>query len=174
MDAFTEPTARLPLRFGDHATRLWAGTWLIVGGGTAIAGSNTVTLWLLGVATGAHVAGWCILPSAGWRRVVAVGPATLTMWLLLAGPRFVIVLVVPYLLWLLVRHRPPLAALTALPVALTALLVGEAFGLDYARMPAALAVVGVTMFACAWAARLIARIRPRRRERTVTDPSDTP
>jgi hypothetical protein len=144
-----------PPRWGDAATRLWAGAWLIVGGGVAIAGSNTEALWVLAIGTVAHAAGWCILPAAGWRRTVAVAPATLTMWLLLAGPRFVIVLVVPYLLWLLVRHRRPLSGVTAIPVALVALLVGNAAGLDYSRMLPALAVVGVTMVAAAWAARLM-------------------
>ena len=37
--------------------------------------------------TVAHVAGWCILPSVGWRRVVVVVPSTISMWLLLPGPR---------------------------------------------------------------------------------------
>jgi hypothetical protein len=155
------PATLPPLRWGDAATRLWAGSWLIVGGGVAIAGSNTEALWVLAIGTLAHVAGWCILPAAGWRRTVAVAPATLTMWLLLAGPRFVIVLVVPYLLWLLVRHRSALSALTALPVAAVALLVGDAAGLDYARMLPTLAIVGVTMVAGAWAARLVDRRRAR-------------
>jgi hypothetical protein len=132
-----------------------------VGGGVAIAGSNTEALWVLTIGTLAHVAGWCMLPAAGWRRTVAVAPATLMMWLLLAGPRFVIVLVVPYLLWLLVRHRSALSALTALPVAAVALLVGDVAGLDYARMLPALAVVGVTMVVGAWTARLIDGRRAR-------------
>jgi hypothetical protein len=116
---------------------------------------------VLAIGTVAHAAGWCLLPSAGWRRTVAVGPATLTMWLLLAGPRFVIVLVVPYLLWLLVRHRSALAALTGVPVAMVALLVGDAFGQDYARMLTALGIVGVAMLAAGWLAQLIDRRRRR-------------
>jgi hypothetical protein len=155
------PTSLPPLRWGDVPTRLWAGAWLLVGGGAAIAGSNTEALWVLAIGTVAHAAGWCLLPSAGWRRTVAVGPATLTMWLLLAGPRFVIVLVVPYLLWLLVRHRSALAALTAVPVAMVALLVGDAFGQDYTRMLTALGIVGVAMLAAGWLAQLIDRRRRR-------------
>ncbi|HTN58303.1 MAG TPA: hypothetical protein VL043_08565 [Protaetiibacter sp.] len=155
------PTSLPPLRWGDVPTRLWAGAWLLVGGGVAIAGSNTEALWVLAIGTVAHAAGWCLLPSAGWRRTVAVGPATLTMWLLLAGPRFVIVLVVPYLLWLLVRHRSALAALTAVPVAMVALLVGDAFGQDYTRMLTALGIVGVAMLAAGWLTQLIDRRRRR-------------
>jgi hypothetical protein len=155
------PTSLPPLRWGDVPTRLWAGAWLLLGGGVAFAGSNTEALWVLAIGTVAHAAGWCLLPSAGWRRTVAVGPATLTMWLLLAGPRFVIVLVVPYLLWLLVRHRSALAALTAVPVAMVALLVGDAFGQDYTRMLTALGIVGVAMLAAGWLAQLIDRRRRR-------------
>ncbi|AYF97498.1 hypothetical protein [Protaetiibacter intestinalis] len=154
-----EPTAALPLRFGHAADRLWAGAWLIVGGGLAIAGSNTFSLWVLALGTAATAIGWCVLPSAGWRRVLALGPSMLAMWLLLSGPRFVIVLVLPYLGWLLVRHRPPLAMLTAVPVAAVALLVGNVFQEDYSRMLPALAIVGVAMVAGAWGARLIARGR---------------
>jgi len=129
----------------------------MAGGGIAIAGSNTEALWVLALGTIAHAAGWCILPSDGWRRAVAVAPATLAMWLLLAGPRFIIVLVAPYLLWLLVRHRPPLAALTAIPVAVVALLVGDAFGQDYSRMLLALAMVIAVCVASAVLARAIGR-----------------
>src|SRR3954454_23101949 len=101
---FREPTSLLPLRWGGYAERLWGGFALILGGGVSIAGSNTNTLWLLEVATIAHMAGWCVLPSAGWRRVVAVLPSTAAMWLLLPGPRYLVVLLLPYLAWLLVRH----------------------------------------------------------------------
>ncbi len=158
-----EPTSLLTLRFGDASLRLWAGVWWIVGGGLAIAGSNTFSLWVLGLGTLFSVAGWCVLPSAGWRRTVAVGPAVFAMWLLLTGPRFVVVLVIPYLCWLLVRHRPPLTGVTAIPVVVMAILVGNVFGGDYSRMPEALLVVGVTMVVSAWAASLIARAMARRR-----------
>lgn len=152
-----EPTSLLPLRWGDEATRWWTGCWWIAGGGLAIAGSNTFSLWVLGIGTLFSVVGWCVLPSAGWRRTVAVGPAVFAMWLLLTGPRFVIVLVIPYLCWLLVRHRPGITALTAIPVAVVAVLVGNAFGGDYSRMPAALGVVAVTMLVSGWSAGVIAR-----------------
>lgn len=149
----------LPLRWGDAATRRWAGGWLIVGGGMSIAGSNTEALWVLAMGTAAHVAGWCILPAAGWRRTLAVGPATLTMWLLLTGPRFVFVLVVPYLLWLLVQHRRALSLVTAIPVAVVAVLVGNVFWHDYSGMLPALAIVGLTIVAADRLARVLERRR---------------
>lgn len=137
----------MPLRWGDAATRVWAGVWLIVGGGMAIAGSNTDALWVLAIGTIAHIAGWCVLPSDGWRRTLAVGPATLSMWLLLTGPRFIFVLVVPYLLWLLVRHRRGLSALTAIPVAVVAVLVGNMLWREDSGMLLALAIVAVAIVA---------------------------
>ena len=118
---------------------------------------------MLGLGTLFSVLGWCALPSAGWRRTVAVGPGVFAMWLLLTGPRFVIVLVIPYLCWLLVRHRPAITSLTAIPVAVMAVLVGNVYGGDYSRMPEALLVVGATMVVSAWAAALIARRTGRRR-----------
>jgi hypothetical protein len=158
-----EPSSLLPLRWGDAPLRLWTGGWWITGGGLAIAGSNTFSLWVLGLGTLFSVLGWCALPSAGWRRTVAVGPGVFAMWLLLTGPRFVIVLVIPYLCWLLVRHRPAITSLTAIPVAVMAVLVGNVYGGDYSRMPEALLVVGATMVVSAWAAALIARRTGRRR-----------
>lgn len=161
------------LSWGDAATRLWAGGWLIVGGGTAIAGSNTESLWLLTLGTIAHVTGWCILPAAGWRRTLAVGPATLAMWLLLTGPRFAVVLVVPYLLWLLVRHRPPVSVVSAAPVVVVAIAAGDVAGLDYTRMLPTLGVVTVTMAVCAWGVALLTR-RQRRRAAAATRAQTAP
>ncbi len=154
-----EPSARLPLRWGDHATRLWVGLWLLVGGTLAIAGANTEALWVLWLGMLAHVAGWCVLPAAGWRRLVAIAPSAIASAMLLAGPRFAVVLVVPYLFWLLARHRPPLALITAVPVLVAGLLVGDAFGPDLTRMLPALALIGATMLASALLARLLARCR---------------
>lgn len=150
-------TAALPLHWGHRTTRLWAGGWLILGGGLAIAGSNTFALWLLALGTAASIVGWAILPAAGWRRTLAVGPATFAMWLLLTGPRFVMVLAIPYLCWLLVRHRAGLSALTVIPVIAVAIGVGNAFGQDYSRMLPALGIVGAAMVGSAWLARLIPR-----------------
>jgi hypothetical protein len=150
----------LPLRWGTHGTRLWGGLWLIIGGGAAIAGSDTYVLLLLLAGSVASVVGWCILPAAGWRRVLAVGPATLAMWLLLPGPRYLVVLLIPYLAWLLVRHRPPLAWLTAIPVLAGALVLGQLYS-AYEDMLAAAAFEFAIMVGSAWAARLIAARRTR-------------
>ncbi len=150
-----EPTALLPLRWGGYRERYLGGLCLIVGGGVAIAGSDTFALWLLWIGTIAHIAGWCILPSAGWRRLVVVLPSTISMWLLLPGPRYLVVLVIPYLGWLLVRHRPALAYPTAIFVLAGAILLGQVFS-EYRDMLEVLAIAFVIMVASAWVARAVA------------------
>jgi hypothetical protein len=91
---------------------------------------------------------------------MAVGPATLAVWLLLPGPRYLVVLVIPYLAWLLVRHRPPLTWLTAIPVLAGALVLGQLFS-AYEHMLGALAVEFAIIVGSAWAAKLIAFRRSR-------------
>jgi len=150
-----EPTALLPLRWGGYRERYLGGLGLIVGGGVAIAGSDTFALWLLWIGTIAHIAGWCILPSAGWRRLIVVLPSTISMWLLLPGPRYLVVLVIPYLGWLLVRHRPALAYPTAIFVLAGAILLGQVYS-EYRDMLEVLAITLVIMVASAWVARAIA------------------
>lgn len=164
-----EPTALLPLRWGGYRERYLGGLWLILGGGVAIAGSNTYSLWLLWAGTIAHFVGWCVLPAAGWRRLVAVLPSTLAMWLLLPGPRYLVVLVVPYVAWLLVRHRPGRAYPTAVFVLAGAILLGDLFW-DYRDMLGSLAIEFAIMVGAAWVARAI---RPRA-SRLPADSRSTP
>ena len=152
----------LPLRWGDAATRWWVGGWLIVGGATLIAGSHETALWALAIGTGAHLAGWAVLPVEGWRRLVALPLSTLASYLLLAGPRFTFVLALTFLCWLLVRGRPLIAWLSVAPVITVAILTGNLYRHDYTRMLPALAAVGVTMVLCAWLAELITRLARRR------------
>jgi hypothetical protein len=119
----------------------------------------------------AHVAGWSVLPSAGWRRVVAAPFSTLAMWLLLTGPRFVGVLVISYLAWLLVRHRPILSYSTVAFVFATSVVIGRVFT-DYRDMLIALAVGLASIFVSAFAARAIHRAIARpRQDRPASDPS---
>ncbi len=155
-----EPASLIPLRWGWYRERLALGTALIVSGGIAIAGSNTWSLWLLGLGTTAYLVGWSILPSAGWRRVVVLFPATLAAWLLLTGPRFIGVLVVPYLAWLLVRHRPPRSYATVLFVIATSVMIvrivtSRSVFTEYEYMTVALGSGLAVMALSAWAARAL-------------------
>jgi hypothetical protein len=162
-----EPTALLPLRWGGYRERYLGGLTLIVGGGVAIAGSDTFALWLLWAGSIAHIVGWCIMPAAGWRRLVVALPSTISMWLLLPGPRYLVVLVLPYLGWLLVRHRPALAYPTAIFVLAGAILLGQVFS-EYRDMIEVLSVEFAIMVGAAWVARAIRPVR--RAARRPTEP----
>jgi hypothetical protein len=94
------------------------------------------------------------MPSDGWRRLVVVLPSTISMWLLLPGPRYLVVLVIPYLAWLLVRHRRGLAYPTAIVVLGGAILLGQAFS-EYRDMLEVLGIEFAVMVGAAWVARAI-------------------
>jgi hypothetical protein len=161
-----EPTRFIRLRWGTWAGRSWGGLWLIVAGGTAIAGSNALTVWLATLGIAAHVTGWAILPARGWRRVVALLASTLAMVALLPGPAYLGVLVVPFLGWLLVRHRPLRVAPFAAFVIAAGLVLARVFP-EYRGMPQAAAVALAVVVGSAWAARAVhaATARPRRTSR---------
>jgi len=154
-ERWREPARAIPLHWGNYADRYGFGLVLIIGGGIQLQGSDTYTLEFLLFGTAATALGWSILPARGWRRLLAVVPATGQIWLVLTGPLSMWTLVVPYLCWLLVRHRPPLSYLTAvLPVANG--MVIPFFFTEYSGMPAALAISIAVFVASAWLARLIA------------------
>jgi len=162
-----EPTSQLRLRWGGYRPRLLGGLLLIVAGGAAIAGGGATTPFaasLLYAGSVAHIAGWSVLPAAGWRRVWALVPSTLSMWLLLVGPAWLWVLVIPYVGWLLVRHRP----LAGYPT-LTFVLAGAIFAArllppSYSSMLLGLGVMAAILVLSALAARAVhvAQARVRR------------
>lgn len=154
-NGWREPSARLPLRWGTYRGRYLAGLLLIVGGGLALQGSNTWILILLLQGTIAHAVGWLIIPANGWRRIVAVLPASAQLWLLLTGPLSVWTLVLPYISWLVVRHRPLRSYVTALlPLANGVIL--PLYFREYSDMVPALAISMTVFVASAWLARAIA------------------
>lgn len=163
-----EPSSRLPLRWGSWAGRSWGGLTLIVGGGMAIAGTASELIWLASAGVVAHFLGWAVMPSRGWRRVVVILPSTLAMVMLLAGPTYLAVLVIPFLGWLLVRHRPirvwPMAAFVV-----AAGVILARINVDYSGMLPALGVMAGVLVGAAWAARAVhaATSRPVRPRRTL-------
>jgi len=167
-----EPTSHLPLRWGAYRSRWLGGLLLVVAGGLAIAGGSAYSAFanfLLAAGSVVHVIGWAILPSAGWRRVVAMAPSTLAMWFLLTGPGWLAILLLPYLGWLLVRHRPLAGYPTAIFVLAAAVFAARVYGEEYSGMLPALGIVGTVMLASAWAARAVhaaqAQVRRGRKPR---------
>ncbi|MFC5502843.1 hypothetical protein ACFPJ4_11385 [Lysinimonas soli] len=154
-------TTRRPLRWGGSRSRAIGGVALIVSGGVAIAGSDTYVLLLLLAGTVAHVTGWCVMPADGWRRVTAAALSTPAVWLLLTGPRFIAVLVLPYIGWLLVRHRPLRSYPTITFVLAGAVILPSLFS-NYSQMLPAVAIEFAVIVASAWAAWAVATTRDSR------------
>jgi hypothetical protein len=151
-----EPSSLLSLHWGDYRDRYLWGLILIVGGAIQLQGSNTWTLPLLLIGTAAVATGWAIMPARGWRRLLAVAPATGQIWLLLTGPQSMWTLVVPYLCWLVVRHRPATAYLTVLFPVANGFIIPQFFS-EYSGMPLALAISMAVFVGSAWLARLLAQ-----------------
>jgi hypothetical protein len=168
-----EPTSALPLRWGTWTGRSWGGLSLIISGGVAIAGSsaaNGFTVLLAALGLTAHVIGWCVLPSRGWRRIAAIFPSTFAMIALLPGPGYLTPLVLPLLAWLVVRNRPlrvfPMAAF----VIATGIVLARIFP-GYEGMLTASAIALFVVVGAAWAARAVhaasTRRRPQRRAKSI-------
>ena len=146
----------LPLRWGTARIRTVWGSILIVSGAVGIAGATTTVLWQLFLPGAiAHVAGWCLMPAAGWRRAVAIALSTPAALLLLTGPRFIGVLVLPYIAWLLVRNRPPRSYPTVAFVLAGAVILPRIYA-DYAGMLPALGIELAIVAASAWVAAAVA------------------
>ncbi len=148
--------AELALRWGTPRDRLVLGLALIIGGGLGFQGTGPYVLWLLLVGAIMHTAGWAILPSDGWRRVVALVVSMAAVVLLIAGPQSLWLLAVAFAGWLLVRRRPLRAWFTvALPLA-SGILLANVFR-EYSGMPLALAIQLAVLVGAAWLAALIAQ-----------------
>lgn len=155
---FVEPTRALPLRWGTYRLRYASGLSLIVSGAIAIQGSSAYVGFPLALGILAHVVGWWVMPAAGWRRIWVVLPSLLSVIILLIGPAVVGILAVPVACWLLVRHRPAITLLFAVPVLVIGLLLRSVYA-EYSGMLAALAVMGALIAACVGGARLVAASR---------------
>lgn len=151
-----EPTSTLHLNWGSYRERYAFGLTLIVGGAIQLQGSNTYTLPLLLIGTAAHITGWSVMPAKGWRRLAVVVPATVQIWLLLTGPQSMWTLVIPYLCWLLVRHRPLAAYVTVLFPIANGFIIPQFFS-EYSGMLLALTISMAVFVGSTWLARLIAQ-----------------
>ncbi len=147
-----------PLRWGSARERLVLGLALLFGGGLGLQGTSPYILWLLVAGMFAHAGGWAILPSDGWRRVVAGIVSTGVVIVLLTGPQSLWLLAASLAGWLLVRRRPWRAwPVVLLPLA-GGILLANLFH-EYAWMPLALGIQLAVVVGSAWLAALIARSR---------------
>jgi hypothetical protein len=153
---WVEPAARLPLRWGSYRERIIAGLVLIVGGLVHLQAASTENLIPLIVGSSAHMLGWLIMPATAWRRLVPLLPSTLVVWLLLTGPQSVWTLTVPFICWLIVRHRPARSYLALGPVLLNGVAAVGLFG-EYDGMVLSLALSAVVLVGSAWWAWALAR-----------------
>ncbi|MDI2098636.1 hypothetical protein [Ruicaihuangia caeni] len=160
-----EPTMALPLRWGTWQGRSIAGAALIVGGMIGLQAASTTFLLPLITGTVAHVVGWWIMPAAGWRRHVVVFPCGVQIWLILTGPQSMWTLIVPYLAWLLVRHRPLRSYVTGLFVIAYGVFAASVFS-EYSQLLPALAGAMAVIAGSALVARKIAGVRRIHSHRT--------
>lgn len=160
--AWVEPAALLPLRWGRYRDRVVAGLVLIVSGLVHLQAASTLTLVPLIVGTTAHTIGWLILPADAWRRLVPVLPSGLVVWLLLTGPQSMWTLAVPFVCWLIARHRPWRSFLALGPVLLNGVFAAAVFR-EYEQQPLALGISAVVLTGCAWWAWALARPAPASR-----------
>lgn len=159
-----EPAASLPLRWGSYRTRIVLGLALAFSGGLIIQLTSAYSLVALPAGVTLHVAGWCILPGVGWRRVLGAALGTLSSIMMLNGASSTMFLSVVLAAWLLVRQRPLLSYLTLAIPAIAAYFLSQQFA-QYGSSVLVLSVGAATLIGAAWLARSLAVItRPQQRK----------
>ncbi|GAA3732974.1 hypothetical protein GCM10022239_06620 [Leifsonia bigeumensis] len=155
-----EPASLLPSRWGSYRGRYLGGLTLAFTGGLLIQLTSTYSLGVLPIGIFLHVAGWCILPGVGWRRVLASGASVLVMIILLNGAQATPFLAVTLAAWLLVRQRPLVSYLTLALPPVGGLLLAQMFP-DYGWGAVVLPVAGALLAGAAWLGRSLAAMRGR-------------
>ncbi|HEY1531611.1 MAG TPA: hypothetical protein VGF80_12400 [Galbitalea sp.] len=154
----TEPTRRIPLRWGTYESRYLGGLLYIAAGTVVLLSTNTYTIGFLLLGTVAHCFGWAILPATGGRRLAAFGPSLVASWLMLTGPQILFVMAALLLGWLIVRERPLRSYLVLLFPIASGVIMAYSFHSNH-NEPFAFAVETVVVVASAWLARALARPR---------------
>lgn len=167
---WVEPAARLPLRWGRYRDRVVAGLVLITAGLVHLQSASTADLLPLLIGTTAHTIGWLILPATAWRRLVPLLPSGVVVWVLLTGPQSMWTLAIPYVCWLIARHRPWRSFLSLAPVLLYGVLAAAVFR-EYEQQVLALGLAGVVLTGSAWWAWALARPAPASRTASPSPPA---
>jgi hypothetical protein len=155
-----EPTARLPLRWGDYQGRMTVGVGLLVVGAALVAQTTVYTIGLGLLGSALHLAGWAVQPARGRTRALVALPSMLACWTTISGPQAMWVLALCLAAWFAVRERPLRCyVLLVLPLG-----VGLTLAATYShaadKRPAFLLVLAGVV-AGAWLARRLA-LRPKR------------
>jgi hypothetical protein len=157
---FSEPTRRIPLRWGTYESRYVGGILYLVAGIAILLSTNTYTIGFLLLGTLAHCFGWAVLPARGSRRLWAFWPSLIATLLMLTGPQILFVMAATLLGWLLVRERPLRSfVVLVFPVA-SGVIMAYSFHSNH-DMPLGLSVETVVTVASAWLARYLATTRRR-------------
>jgi hypothetical protein len=154
-----EPTARLPLAWGDYQGRMTVGVGLLIVGAALVAQTTVYTIGLGLLGSALHLAGWAVQPSRGRTRALVALPSMLACWATISGPKAMWVLAFSLAAWLAVRERPPRSyVVLALPLGV-GLTLAAAYSHVADKRPAFLFVLAGVV-AGAWLARQLA-LRPR-------------
>jgi hypothetical protein len=172
-----EPTARLPLTWGDYQGRVVVGVALLIVGAALVAQTTVYTIGLGLLGSGLHLAGWVVQPARGRTRALVALPSMLACWTTISGPKAMWLLAFCLAGWLAVRERPPRSYATlALPLGV-GLTLAAAYSHVADKRPAFLFVLAGVV-AGAWLARQLAlRPKPLLMERigaAETECGDTP
>jgi hypothetical protein len=153
-----EPTARLPLAWGDYQGRMVVGVALLVVGAALVAQTTVYTIGLGLLGSALHLAGWAVQPARARTRALVALPSMFACWATISGPKAMWLLAFCLAGWLVVRERPRWAYLTvALPLGV-GLSLAAAYSHVADKRPAFLLVLAGVL-AGAWLARQLA-LRP--------------
>ena len=150
-----EPTAQLPLRWGNYRGRCAGAIALILTGALVLQAGSVYADYLIVLGAGAHVTGWLIMPSRGALRAAVAVPSVLLVGALLLGSVAAVLLVGPLAFWLLLRQRPGASYLAILLPVTSGLVLAQL----YPQYGDGAIVVGVSLLVIvgsAWIARWIA------------------
>jgi hypothetical protein len=151
----TEPTRRIPLRWGNYESRYLGGLLYIIGGTVILISTNTYTIGFLLLGTVALCFGWAILPATGGRRLWAFWPSLLATWLMLTGPQILFVMAATLLGWLVVRERPLRCYVVLLFPIASGVIMAYRFHSNHDE-PLAFGIESAVVVASAWLARALA------------------
>jgi hypothetical protein len=162
-----EPTADIPLRWGGYRARYLAALALILTGGLLAQATSAYATYLLAAGLAAHLLGWWILPSRGWRRLWASLLSAFVLVLLLTGGPSSAALVIPLAGWLFARQRPARSYIVLVAPVAAGIVLGQAFP-QYGFGAIVIAVAGAVTVGSAWLARLLANSGQTSRQRAAS------